>query len=241
MLRRRRRSLNRCAEEAGGWQRSVTRHLMWPGYTWEVGANYGSPRIGQPHIVMAVFSVIKDGRSWRLGTSADVAWISDATSVGTTISAAIPEVFEAYATVVLPEPGEGQEAHDREVLELLRRHTADQAWWLGYLDTGADDVVFPDAPMVTLYTGWHYVLVGAGPQQAASWRHYGPATFWKGALPNLMFPADRSWLLSTLWDDDWSCLGGPAGLIADFLSHPDLQARRVLPGQDATPPGHTAY
>jgi hypothetical protein len=84
------------------------------------------------------------------------------------------------------------------------------------------------------------VLVEAGPDQAASWRHYGPETFSKGALPNLMFPADRSWLLSTLWDDDWSCLGGSARLVADFLSHPGLAVRQVRPGQDATPPGHTA-
>jgi len=183
----------------------------------------------------------KDGRTWRLGTSAEVAWIAAGTSIGRTISAGIPEVFESYATVVLPEGGREQDVHDRAVLEVLSRHTADQAWWLGYLDTGADDVVFPDAPMVTLYTGWHYVLVEAGPQQAASWRRHGPETFWKGALPNLMFPADRSWLLSTLWDDDWSCMGGSAALVADFLSHPDLPARQVFPGQDATPPGHTAF
>jgi uncharacterized cupin superfamily protein len=44
-----------------------------------------------------------------------------------------------------------------------------------------------------------------------------------------MFPADRSWLVSTLWDDDWMCIGGPAGLINGFLAHPVLrsQARRV--------------
>lgn len=142
---------------------------------------------------------------------------------------------------MVPEGGARQNAHDQAVLELLRRHTPDQPWWLGSLDTGADDVVFPDAPMVTLYAGWHYVLVQAGSAEAASWRHHGPETFWKGVLPSLVFPVDRSWLFSTLWDDDWSCLGGPAGLIASFLSHPELQARRVMPGQDATPPGHTAF
>ena len=62
-----------------------------------------------------------------------------------------------------------------------------------------------------------------------------------GALPNLIFPADRSWLVSTLWDDDWSCIGGPAGLVGRFLHHPDLRARPVLLGQDTTPPGHQAY
>ena len=51
-----------------------------------------------------------------------------------------------------------------------------------------------------------------------------------------MFPADRSWLVSSLWDDDWTCIGGPAELVNRFLRHPDLQARagplaRTLPHQ----------
>jgi hypothetical protein len=192
--------------------------------------------------VIVVRGVTRDGQTWRLGGSAEVAWIGDGTTIGMTISAAIPEVFAAYATLVLPDDRERQERHDQAVLALLKRNSADQPWWLGYLDTGGDDVVFPDAPMVTLYAGWHYVLVQAGPEQAASWRRPREIMgFRKGALPDLMFPADRSWLLSTLWDDDWSCVGGPAALIADLLGHPDLQARQVTPGQDATPPGHQAF
>jgi hypothetical protein len=108
----------------------------------------------------------------------------------------------------------------------------------GYLDTGADDIVFPDASKVTLSSGWRYVLVEAGPEQAARWRQSGDWSFWTGALPNLMVPADRSWLVPALWDDDWTCIGGPAGFVGRFLRHPDLQARPVSPGQDATPTGH---
>jgi hypothetical protein len=182
-----------------------------------------------------------DDTTWRVGTAAEVAWIVDGTSVGLTITSAIPPLFETYATVVLPYAGEGQEGHDRTVLTLLAEHTADQPWWLGYLDTGADDIVFPDAPMVTLYSGWRYVLVEAGPEQAGTWRDSRPWSFWKGVLPNLMFPADRSWLVSTLWDDDWTCIGGRAALIDSFLPHPGLQARAVTLGQDATPPGHQAF
>jgi hypothetical protein len=178
----------------------------------------------------------RDGSTWHIGTSAEVAWIADGTSVGATITAAIPPVFEAYATVVLPHGGEGQDQHDRAVLALLSEQSAGQPWWLGYLDTGADDIVFPDAPKVTLYAGWHYVLVEAGPEQAVTWRQ-SDGSFWKGALPNLMFPADRSWLVSTLWDDDWTCIGGPADLVDNFLRQPALQARPVTLGQDATPPG----
>ena len=51
--------------------------------------------------------------------------------------------------------------------------SAGQPWWLGQIDTGADDIVFPDAPKVTLYSEWHYVLVEAGPEQAATWRQGG--------------------------------------------------------------------
>jgi hypothetical protein len=180
----------------------------------------------------------RGGRKWRIGPDAEVAWIADGTSTSRTITGAIPPVFEAYATVVLPYRREGQEEHDRAVLALLIEHTADQPWWLGYLDTGADDIVFPDSPMVTLYSGWHYVLVEAGPEQAATWRRTDLGSFWKGALPNLMFPADYSWLVSTLWDDDCTSIGGPAQLVDGFLRHPGLQSRSVALDQDPTPPGH---
>jgi hypothetical protein len=180
----------------------------------------------------------RDGSTWRIGTDAEVAWIAGGTSTGRTITAAIPPVFDAYATVELPYGGKGQDEHDRAVLALLSEQSPGQRWWLGYLDTGADDIVFPDAPKVALYSDWRYVLVEAEPEQAATWRQHGPWPFWKGALPNLMFPADRSWLVSTLWDDDWTCIGGPAGLVSRFLHHPDLQARPVALDQDATPPGH---
>jgi hypothetical protein len=179
----------------------------------------------------------RDSKMWRIGADAEVAWIVNGTSPGRTITAAIPPVFEAYATVVLPPGGQGQDQHDRAMLALLQEQSPDQPWWLGYLDTGADDIVFPDAPKVTLYSGWHYVLVEAGPEQAATWRKYGDWSFWKGALPNLMFPADRSWLVSTLWDDDWTGIGGSAALVDRFLHHPDLKAKPVALGQDATPPG----
>ena len=182
----------------------------------------------------------RDDGTWRIGTQDDVAWITSGTSLGRTITAAIPPVFEAFATVVLPDTTEAWDRHDKAILALLGEQSKDQPWWLGYLDTGANDIVFPGAPKVTLYTGWHYVLVEAGPEQAATWRQSGPGPFWNGPLADLMFPADRSWLLSTLWDDDWTCIGGPAEFVSKCLSHPDLQARQVALGEDATPPGHQA-
>jgi hypothetical protein len=181
----------------------------------------------------------RDGREWRIGTDADVAWITDGTSQGTAITAAIPAIFASYCTLVLPECREPEiTRHEEAVMALLGEHTEPQPWWLGYLDTGARglDIVFPYAPRATVYYGYGYVLVEAGPQQAATWRHTG----WNWALPDLMFPADRSWLVSTMWDDDWTCFGGSEDLVSSLLRHTELgpRARRVALGQDATPPGH---
>jgi hypothetical protein len=183
--------------------------------------------------------VLRDGREWRLGTDIDLTWINSGTAAGTAITCAIPPVFASYCTVALPQGAPELIAHEQAVVELLTAETDRQPWWLGYLDTGASDVVFPYAPGVTIYYGYRYVMVEAGPQQATSWRD---AQF-KGALPDLMFPADRSWLLSTMWDDDWTCIGGSEQLVASFLTNPTLgpRARRVVLGDDATPPGHEAH
>jgi hypothetical protein len=189
----------------------------------------------------------KDGRTWRIGRDAEVAWIE--TESGLAITSAIPPIFEAYATLELPGPGdrdpasgfEDRRRHDASVIAVLREHTGAQPWWLGYLDTSPSaDIIFHDVPKVRMYADWKYVLVEAGSEQAATWRRDHAR---KGALPDLMFPADRSWLVSTLWDDDWTCIGGPKELVDAFLNHPDLRhrAREVTSlVEDATPPGHTA-
>jgi hypothetical protein len=182
--------------------------------------------------------VLGEGREWRLGSDGDVAWINDGTSPGTAITAAIPPIFASYCTLVLPQNGQAElTRHEHAVIELLTERTDEQPWWLGYLDTGASDVVFPYARRTNLYYGYRYVLVEAGPQQAANWRDSG----FNWALPDLMFPADRSWLVSTMWDHDWTSIGGSEQLVSSFLHHTGLReprARRVALGDDATPPGH---
>jgi hypothetical protein len=99
---------------------------------------------------------VKEGVAWRVGVQDDVAWIGDSTPGDTTITAAIPAVFEDYATLVLPgrlgvarDDVNGGE-QDRALLARLRARTPSQPWWLGYLDTGGSDIVFWDAPKVTL-------------------------------------------------------------------------------------------
>ncbi len=179
--------------------------------------------------------VTKDGRSWRVGGHDDVAWILGQTTEGLSITTAIPPVFDAYATLHPPD-GVSLEAHERAVVEVLTAHTADQPWWLGYLDTGAHDIVFPAAPKVLLYWDWPYVLVEAGPSQALSWRigHMRG----EGPLPDLIFPTDRSWLVSALWDDTWTDIGGTVPLIRALQRHGGVNARPVGPDEDALPPGH---
>jgi hypothetical protein len=191
------------------------------------------------------------GHSWRIGTDAEVAWIADGTSPNLTITAAVPPVFDAYATVVLADGSDEQERRSRAILAILAAQSpgppAGPRWWLGYLATGDGDMIPPGVlmaavPKVTLYSGWDYVLVEAGPRQAATWRRTGTeGLWWREVLPDLIFPADRSWLVSTLCDDDWTCVGGPASLVDQLLAHPDLQARQVAAGEEATPPGHRAF
>jgi hypothetical protein len=192
--------------------------------------------------------VTKDGRRWRIGIAADVAWIANPSGsksrqssrppvVDKTITAAIPPAFEAYATFYpLVDEAPFVADHERAVVEHLVDLSGDQPWWLGYLDTGATDVVFPDAPLVSLYS-CDYVLVEAGAEQALTWRVGRIQSPEYGALPDLFFPADRTWLVSALWDDAWTCVGGTTELIEQLRRDPRIQARPVRLGEDATPPG----
>jgi len=178
-----------------------------------------------------------DATTWQIGGSGEVGWIVANTRPDGTIVTATPASFEAHATVVVPDSDEEKRLSDAALLEVLRAQLPPQPWWLGYLETGAGDLIFPEAPRVRLYT-WPYVLVKAGPDQAAAWRSNDDALPWHSALPELMFPLDHSWLVSTLWDDDWRCVGGPAILVEAILRHPRLEARAVTVDEDATPPGH---
>jgi hypothetical protein len=176
--------------------------------------------------------VLRDGREWRLGTDADIAFITAGANAETPVGDMINAIYPSYCTVELPQSNDDAElvAHEQAVIQLLTEQTDQQPWWLGYLDTGASDVVFPFAPRATPFYGHRYVLVEAGAQQAATWREKG----WSWALPELMFPADRSWLTSTGWDDSWTSIGGSEQLINSFLAHPILGPRATRAGLNET-------
>ena len=211
----------------------------------EVAVCHPSGRLSSFHVTYAVhmqppgepsITCFEGGRDWRIGTDVDVSWIRGSTPGGLEITSAIPPLFPDYATIVVPDDARKQNTD--LVVQVLREHSREQNWWLGFLDTNDSDLVFPEAPRVSLYAEWNYVLVLAGPDEASSWRddflsHHGPG-------PDLIFPTDRSWLMSWLWDDDWRHLGGTQGLINLFLDQSDLEVRRILLGEDATPPGHVA-
>lgn len=188
---------------------------------------------------MDVMDVTKDGRSWRIGTASDVAWLAGETTNGVSITTAIPPVFDAYATFY-EHNDDDVGTHERAVIDELINQTPDQPWWLGYLETGAHDIVFPHAPRVSLYWDWPYVLVEAGPEQALTWRTgHGHMRSSSGSLPDLFFPKDHSWLVSALWDDTWADIGGSAALINALHRNPLINARPVDPDEDDLPPGLT--
>jgi hypothetical protein len=45
---------------------------------------------------------LKDGRAWRIGAGDEVAWVNAGVTGGRSITAAVPPVSAAYATLVLP-------------------------------------------------------------------------------------------------------------------------------------------
>ena len=180
-------------------------------------------------------TVRKDGSTWRIGIEDEVAWINAGVSPGKSITASVPPVFAAYATLALPlgldmprdELRPLEDRFDDILLGVLSAHTQPQPWWLGFLDTGASDVVLNEAPRVHVGSNGSYVLVQAGPSEARNWR--SDTGRWHTALPELIFPADHSWLLSSLWDDAWAGIGGSDDLISALLNESDLAPEKTDP------------
>jgi hypothetical protein len=77
----------------------------------------------------------------RIAGGDDVAWITQATTPGLRIAAAIPPTFARYATLVIPEDDADKARSDAALLDVLRTHILLQPWWLGYRDTGVAEIV----------------------------------------------------------------------------------------------------
>jgi hypothetical protein len=58
-----------------------------------------------------------------------------------------------------------------------------------------------------------------------------------GPLPDLFYPEDHSWLVSALWDDTWSNIGGTTNVVTALQRNPLVNARPVGPDEDSLPPG----
>lgn len=170
------------------------------------------------------------------GDESTVRWIRESCPAGLSIGAAIPPGFAAYATIVIPDETGPHRQHDAVLVEVLEKHSSTSQWWLGFLDTGADPLPFAGAGTVAVYGGWQFQIVGTSPDEALRLRE----NVWYRTLPDLIFPDDRAWLVSTLWDDDWRCVGGPEALIKDLSASDALETRTLSRDQDATPPGHIA-
>jgi hypothetical protein len=71
----------------------------------------------------AQISRFKDGRTWRIGTDAEIAWIENGTEHGVAITSAIPPVFEATRPSCScsghQQPPDDQEQHEQAVMTML--------------------------------------------------------------------------------------------------------------------------
>ena len=128
----------------------------------------------------------------------DVDWIRQSGAAFGTLRYAIPDGFEAYGVLDLPADivpvetsllgGLGVEPDDQLVA--------------GWIDCGPWPA--PAGDEHVLYTGWAYRLRRVHASMLA-----GLPTEGEGSFPDLLFPPDRSWLVSLLWDDAWRSIGAP--------------------------------
>jgi hypothetical protein len=155
------------------------------------------------------------------------------------------------------EPREGSlDLHQLQALcDLLAAHTTTPndcyfAMWEGWGShngsgvrlTVSDDGASTSEDVPPLYTRHEW----AAPRLRLPWRDYlllagrldavGPITQYDPDMPHatqspaLIWPADRAWVVATEIDFDSTLLAGTAETIAAVLTHPDLEAYPVQPG-----------
>ena len=143
---------------------------------------------------------------------------------GLSVTTAIPPVFEAYAPSTrrgcrLPTPTNAPWSTS------LVACTPDQPWWLGSRHRRPRRRLSARSRGCPSTGTGPIVLVEAGPEQALGRRVRSHARRRTGSLPDLFFPADRSWLVSALWDDIWTDIGASAAILAALRRNPLVNAR----------------
>ena len=147
--------------------------------------------------------------------------------------------YQGYATF---HPGVVEvDAHERAIVDLLSGHTSDQPWSLGCLDADAHDMVFPQTRKRSfLYAASPYVLIEAPPDPALS-RGDSDACARTAHCRICAFRRTASSLVSALWDDLWTDVGG-----FDRVDHrperesPIINATQVRPNYYAVAAGADA-
>jgi hypothetical protein len=91
------------------------------------------------------------------------------------------------------------------------------------------------------WEGWGVELSSApGPRVELPWRNYvlsvgrlaalrSHVAAQEGHTPNLWWPDDHAWCVATEIDLPWTYVGGPAALIAEILTSPQLEAQPAAP------------
>ncbi|KAA1397528.1 hypothetical protein [Aeromicrobium ginsengisoli] len=84
-----------------------------------------------------------------------------------------------------------------------------------------------EGPKVTFFHD--YLLFGGALAEAGEWgaTSYGHAISRDINSPNLMWPADRAWFVTTNIESTWTGVGGTAALIGDLLADPRLEVVRM--------------
>lgn len=134
-----------------------------------------------------------------------------------TVAFLMPPVFPAYARIDAWPDGADDERRLQDLLAIVARHTAtpDDAYvglWEGYggLHPSPGQPLIQLPPFASLRR--YMLLRGAVSAGAAMMPH--PSCH----APDLMWPADRAWLLATDTDIDHAFLGGSRACVDDVIA-----------------------
>ena len=80
------------------------------------------------------------------------------------------QIFQAYASPYPPGGTASSRVYEQAIMGTLAAHTAPQPGRLGCRHTGAHDIVFPEAPLLSLCLDRPGVVVEGEPSEAMTWR-----------------------------------------------------------------------